>query len=317
MKHIFIVNPAAGKCDRTEQIREEVHKLFRDADGAVEIQVSQKPGDCARLAKEACETGEPVRLYACGGDGTLNEVVSGAVGYDNASVTHYPSGSGNDFIKLFDDPQAFRSLERLMDCDQAQMDLIECRADGKMYYGANIASIGLDARIGTQMGRYRRLPFVSGTGAYYLSTAVNLCKGIHRPYEIHVGDEVISDDQTLVCVCNGRFYGGGFNPVPDAEPDDGMLDVLIVKKVNLLQVAKVIGHYKGGRYALFPELIRHLRTDKIRIVCRKESVINLDGEGCYGTDIEFAVSQHKLRFFYPKGLSYHAKKEETLLAGVD
>ena len=317
MKHIFIVNPAAGKCDRTVQVKNAVQELFQDTQLQYEVKVSKGPGDCIRLAKEACETGEEVRLYACGGDGTLNEVINGAVGFDNAAVTHFPAGSGNDFIKLFDKPQTFRSLEDLLDCEEAQLDLIECRADDQLCYGANIVSIGLDARIGTEMGRYRRLPLVSGSGAYYLSTAVNLCKGIARPYEICINGEIISGEQTLVCVCNGRWYGGGFNPVPDAEPDDGLLDVLIIKKVNLMQVAKVIGHYKNGHYAQFPELIRHLRTDKLQILCREESVVNLDGECLRGIQVDFAVSSHKLRFFYPRGLTYHAKTAEKLPVGVD
>ena len=307
MKHVFIVNPAAGKCDRTVQIKENVEQLFRNREERYEVKISKGPGDCIRLAKEACEAGEPVRLYACGGDGTLNEVVNGAVGYDNAAVTHFPSGSGNDFIKIFSEPQAFKSLERLMESEEAEFDLIECRTDDQLCYGANIVSIGLDARIGTEMGRYRRLPLVSGTGAYYLSTAVNLCKGIHRPYEICINGEIISGNQTLICICNGRCYGGGFNPVPDAEPDDGLLDVLIVKKVNLLEVTKVIGHYKNGNYAKFPDLIRHIRTDKLQVLCREESVVNLDGECLRGIQIDFCVSSKKLRFFYPKGLTYHAK----------
>ena len=309
MKHVFVVNPAAGKCDRTVQIKEIVQKLFENSEETYEIKVSKGPGDCARLAKEAAKTGEPVRLYACGGDGTLNEVINGAVGFENAAVTHYPAGSGNDFIKIFDDPLAFRDVQRLQDCEEAVFDLIECRTDDRLCYAANIVSMGLDARIGTEIGRYRRLPLVSGSGAYYLSTAVNLCKGIHRPYEICVNGEIISGSQTLVCVCNGRWYGGGFNPMPDSEPDDGLLDVLIIKKVNLMQVAKIIAKYKKGLYAQFPELIRHIRTDHIQILCREESVINLDGEAMRGIDVDFRVSEHKLRFFYPKGLSYSVREK--------
>ncbi len=69
---------------------------------------------------------KPVRLYACGGDGTLNEVVNGAAGHANAAVTHFPGGSGNDFIKIFSDPAAFRSLPRLLDAEEATFDLIRC-----------------------------------------------------------------------------------------------------------------------------------------------------------------------------------------------
>ena len=316
MKHIFIVNPAAGKCDRTVQIKDAVEKLFLGSQDDWDVKVSKGPGDCTRLAREACESGEEVRLYACGGDGTLNEVVNGAVGFANAAVTHYPAGSGNDFIKIFDDPAAFRDLSRLADGEVAELDLIECRSREHLCYCANIVSMGLDARIATEMGRFRRLPFVSVSGAYYLSIGTNLCKGISKPFEIHVGDETMLGDKTLVCICNGRHYGGSFHPMPDAEPDDGLLDVLIIEKVNLLQVAGIIGKYQAGQYREFPELIRHLRTDSIRVVTPSDSVVQLDGEALVASDITFRICEHKLRFFYPKGLTYHAKKQELAAAAT-
>ena len=316
MKHIFIVNPAAGKCDRTVQIKKDVQGLLGSRGMEYEILISKGPGDCTRLAREAAETGESLRIYACGGDGTLHEVINGVVGFDNVAVTHYPSGSGNDYIKIFDRPEAFRDLEQLLDCEEACFDLIECQTDEHFCYADNIVSLGLDARIGTEMGLYRRLPLVSGKGAYYLSTAVNLCKGIHRPYEVEVNGELVTGNKTMICVCNGRWYGSSFNPVPDAEPDDGLLDVLLVEPVNLLQVAMVIGKYQSGLYADYPHLIRHVRTKEVTIRCHETSPVNLDGE-CLRTDkITFRVSDHKVRFFYPVGLSYSAKTKTVEKAGI-
>lgn len=305
MKHIFIVNPAAGKCDRTVQIKNDVQALLGSHGLDYDILVSKGPGDCTRLAREAAETGEDIRLYACGGDGTLNEIINGAAGYDNAAVTAFPSGSGNDFVKIFDQPESFRSLERLLNCEEATFDLIECVSEDHLCYAANIVSMGLDARIGTEMGLYRRLPLVSGKGAYYLSTAINLFKGIHKPYEIEINDELITGDQTMICVCNGRWYGGSFNPCPDAEPDDGLLDVLLVKPVNLAQIAMVIGKYQNGLYAQYPHLIRHFRADSVKITCFEDSVVNLDGESLRTEEVTFRISSKKLRFFYPTGLQYH------------
>lgn len=316
MKHIFIVNPAAGPCDRTVQIKAAVEEVFGSRGLDYELQLSKRPGDCTVLARAAAEKGEPVRLYACGGDGTLNEVINGAVGYDNVSVTHYPAGSGNDFIKIFDAPEQFRDLEKLLDCEETDFDLIRCEDEGKTCYAVNICSVGLDARIGTEIAAYRRLPMVGGKGAYLLSTAVNVIKGIHRPYEIELCGKTIVGNQTLICVCNGRSYGGSFNPVPDAEPDDGLLDVLLVKPVSRLKVAAVVGQYQKGRYADFPELIRHFRTDTVRV--RSEgSVVNVDGEAMDSRDILFAVEPRKLRFFYPAGLQYRSKaSKEAEMAAI-
>ena len=107
MKHIFIINPAAGSRNRTDDYSRVIHKLCRQRGLEYDIRVSTAPGECMRFAREAAQTGKEYRLYACGGDGTLNEVVQGAAGYENAAVTVYSGGSGNDFVKLFDDPKAF------------------------------------------------------------------------------------------------------------------------------------------------------------------------------------------------------------------
>ncbi len=307
MKHLFLINPVAGKCDRTVQLKAAVEAVLGGRGLDYEIDVSKGPGDCRRLARQAAETGEDLRIYACGGDGTLNEVVNGAAGFDNVAVTHYPSGSGNDFVKIFDQPEAFRDLERLLDCQETRFDLIGCQVDDSFCYGVNICSMGLDARIGTQIDRFRRLPLVPAKGAYILSTVDNLFKGIHRPYEVELNGQRVQGEQTMICVCNGRWYGGSFNPCPDAEPDDGQLEVLLVKPVNLLQVAMAIGKYQKGKYAQFPELIRHFRTERVKITCDRESVVNVDGEAPFGREITLSVVPRKLRFFYPQGLHYRSK----------
>lgn len=304
MKHLFIINPAAGSRDRTA----EYTAAIKDACGKrgldYRIEVSAAPGECRRLAREAAETGEEYRIYACGGDGTLNEVAAGAAGFDNAAVSILSGGSGNDFVKIFDDPKAFFDLERLLDAQETSFDLIRCNDD----YALNICSVGLDARIGTDVARYKRIPLLHGFRAYAASTVVNVVRGIAEHYVVEINGERIDDEMTFVCVCNGRFYGGGFNPVPEADPADGVLDVLLVKKVSRLQVPAVIGKYKNGRYRELVQLIRHIPTDHVRILCDKPTAINLDGELRTAQVVDISLAKEIVRFFYPKGLTWAAKE---------
>ena len=300
MRHVFIINPAAGKRDRTEEVCAAVEAAFRGRSETPEIRISAAPGDCIRLSREACEeSDEELRLYACGGDGTLNEVVNGAVGHAHAAVTHFPGGSGNDFIKCFHDTAPFFSLERLLDAEEKTVDLIRCGDR----VAINICSMGYDARIGTSIDRYKRLPLVSGKGAYILSTVVNTVQGIHRPYHVELDGEVFEGEQSLICIGNGRHYGGSFHPLPDARLDDGLLDVLLVKGVSRLTVMRIIGAYGAGRYAEYPELIRHRLCREVRIRCREVEPINLDGELLLSDDATFCVAEEKIRFFYPRGLN--------------
>ena len=308
MTHLFIINPAAGSKNRTDAYSEVIHRLCKDRGLDYDIRVSTAPGECTRFAREAAKTGKKFRLYACGGDGTLNEVVQGAAGYDNVAVTVFSGGSGNDFIKLFDDPQAFYDLERLLDAEEASFDLIQCNDDIAM----NICSVGLDARIGTDVSRYKRLPLLHGFRAYAASTVINVIKGIAEHYVVELNGKRIDGKQTMICVCNGRYYGGGFNPVPEADPADGLLDVLLVKKVSRFQVPGVVGQYKAGRYQELPHLVRHYRTRSVKIICDKPTTINLDGELRTATEVTMSVANKKLRFFYPKGLCWTAKEGATV-----
>ena len=300
MKHLFIINPAAGSRNQTEIYRKQIAEVCEKKGLDYSVQVSAAPGRCCKIARRAAETGEEYRNYACGGDGTLNEVVNGAAGFPNVSVTTFAGGSGNDFARMFSQPEAFRDLERLLDAEEVEFDLIRCNND----YSLNICSVGFDARIGTDVANYKRLPLLHGFRAYAASVVGNTIKGVCEHYVIEINGEVIDGKQTLICACNGQFYGGGFNPVPEADPTDGLLDVLVVRDVSRLKVAQVVGKYKDGKYKNYPHLIRHFRTDRLKITCDKPSPINLDGELRMLQEVELSVAKEKLRFFYPKGLSW-------------
>ena len=304
MKHLFIINPAAGSYDRTEEYSEVIHRICREEGLSYEVRVSTAPGEAIRIAREAADTGEEIRIYACGGDGTLNEVVAGAAGYDNAAVTVFSGGSGNDFVKIFDDPKAFFDLHRLLDAEEATFDLIRCNED----LALNICSVGLDARIAADVSSYKRLPLLHGFRAYAASTVVNVIRGIAEHYLVEINGETIDAEQTFVCVCNGRYYGGGFNPIPEADPADGMLDVLLVRKVSRVQVPFIIGKYKNGRYKELSDFARYIKTDRVKVICDKPAAVNMDGEVRTAQVVEMQVAEEKVRFFYPRGLSWAVKE---------
>ena len=308
MTHLFIINPAAGSKDRTKEYRQSIEKSCTEKGLDFHIEVSTGEGHCRQLAQQAAQSGKPYRIYACGGDGTLNEVAAGAAGYDNVAVTVFSGGSGNDFTKLFSQPEAFRDLDRLLDAEEETFDMIRCNED----LALNICSVGLDARIGTDVSNYKRLPLLSGFRAYAVSTVLNVIRGISEHYVVEINGETIDADQTLICACNGRYYGGGFNPVPEADPTDGLLDVLLIKKVSRLQVAQVIGKYKKGLYRQLPELVRHFSTKQVRIICDKPTPINLDGELRTAKEVTMSIAREKLRFFFPKGLTWKAKVGVTV-----
>ena len=236
MKHIFIINPTAGKKRSTRQLEQSIRSL----DVPHEIIHTKKLGDAQRITRTMAELGEELRIYACGGDGTLNEVVNGAAGFDNVAVTNVPIGTGNDFLKIFgkDYMARFSDLPALVEGPQTAMDLID--SNGRL--GIDIVCTGQDARIAVDKDKYNGFPLVHGMGAYAISAVANVvAKGIGVPTVVDCGDLHYEGETALVCVCNGRYYGGGFMPVGDNMPDDGLLETLVVRKVSRATFLRLVG----------------------------------------------------------------------------
>ena len=299
LRHLFIINPAAGKKETTAQLEGMLAKLSFPH----EVAYTQQAGDAQRIAQEAAQAGEPVRIYACGGDGTLNEVVNGAAGYDHVAITNVPKGTGNDFLRIFgaNYRKEFYDLEALAAGPQKKFDLLDC--NGKL--GIDVVCCGVDARIGAGVHRYKRLFFVSGIGAYILSLLEQvLFKGMTQPMWVKMGDVEHNGETTVVCVCNGRYYGGGFNPVPDAMPDDGIFDMLVIPGISLFTFARLVGKYAKGKYKQLSRYILEHHGEEITFSSTQELVTVVDGEEMRGTHFTVRRSEKTVNFFYPAASSY-------------
>lgn len=298
MRHVFILNPVAGPKNSAKRLLDRVRAVFPV--GEYEVYTTQGAGDARRLALQALAPGDPLRLYACGGDGTLNEVVNAAAGKDWAAVTNVPMGTGNDFLRLFgkEGKDRFTDLAALKDGPQAPFDLIDCNG----LLGLDVVCVGVDARVAADVHRFKRLPLVGKKGAYILSLIATTLKGITRPMRVEMGPIRHDGPTALVCVCNGQYYGGGFRPVPEARPDDGILDALLVGDVSLLQFAGCVGKYAKGRYKECPHLVQDWHGRQVFVASEEELVAVVDGEVLRGTRFTICLSPYKVNFFRPSGV---------------
>ena len=305
MKHVFIINPNAGKYDSRQRIYDMADALREKHGLDVQCILTKKQGHATELARRLCASGEELRFYACGGDGTVNEVANGVIGYDNAAMTVIPVGTGNDFLKNFGGTAPlFADAENLWDGPQFPMDAID--VNGRI--ALTIACSGIDARVAADVHKYSESPLLDGKTSYIASLAVNfLFKGIASHWTVTLDDEVIEDDFSLVSVCNGRYYGGGFMPVAEARMDDGVLNTLVVKKVSRVTFARFVGPYSKGEYSKFPEYAHCSTPQVIRIHSEKPDIVTcLDGECMTNSDVTIRLSEKKLNFFGPEGCSCNA-----------
>ena len=302
MKHVFIINPTAGKADSRQKIYDMADALRTKHNLDVQCILTKKQGHATEIARRMCDSGEELRFYACGGDGTVNEVANGIIGYDNAAMTVIPVGTGNDFLKNFgDDMEKFRDAENLWDGPQFPMDAID--VNGRV--ALTIACSGIDARVARDVHKYSESPLLDGKGSYIYSLAVNfLFKGIGTHWTITLDDVTTEGDWSLVSVCNGRYYGGGFMPVAEARMDDGVLNTLVVREVNRRTFLKFVGPYSRGEYAKFPEYAHCSCPKVVHIHSEKPDIVTcLDGESVVNSDVTIKLHDKKLNFFGPEGCS--------------
>lgn len=302
MKHLFIVNPAARQGGRTTFVTTLIRQTMERKGEDYEIYITQAPMDAVqKIEREAASCGD-LRVYACGGDGTINECAGACAQKPNVSMACFPCGTGNDFVKLFGDEQEkFKNFAALVDGEVSPLDIIQVNDR----YALNITSVGLDSRVGVGVHEFDKLPVIGkGKNAYIVSALVNFCRKVTDELTVDLNGQTIHGEMTAVCVCNGTWYGGSFNPVPEARPDDGVLDVLIVQGMKRAQLPLMFLKYGAGKYKEMSKYITHYRTDTLRIRSAEPFLVNLDGEGYTTNDAEIRLIPGGLRFLHPARMSY-------------
>lgn len=300
MRHVFIINPAAGKHQNALQHVPEIEALFaaRPEYGEHEIVYTESRGHATQIARQYAESGEPVRLYAAGGDGTLAEVLQGAYAYKNVQLTCMPYGSGNDYLRMFRD-RDFANIEALVTGEPIEVDLIRCGEAVSL----NIACMGMDADVANKMVKYKHLPLVSGSMAYNLAIADVFFHRIGKDLKITMetlhGEVTRTGRYFFALAASGEYYGGGYHGAPMARPDDGILDFVLVKAMSRMKVLKFLPDYKSGRFLDCP-YVEVFRGTRMRVECAEGAVVSLDGECSMHTDITFEIIEKALTFILPR-----------------
>lgn len=308
MKHLFVINPVAGGRDATPGITAQLTELFGNSLESYEIHRTESKGSCIDfLKKRLADETEYIRVYSCGGDGTLNEVLNGVAGFPNVSLTCHPTGTGNDFIKIFNgSAESFKNLKNLINAEDTRIDILRCKCSGDNdgRYSLNICSVGLDARVAADVHRYSRLPLIGGAGGYIMSLIFNVIRGISQEYSVTLSGAENTGRYSIIVAANGRYYGGGFYAVPEAMPDDRQIDFLVVPHISRFKLASIVGKYKNGRHNEISDTVNWSRGGSIRVRAKSPFTVNIDGEVFDTFDVTFELIENALTFAVPKGATW-------------
>lgn len=281
MKHLFILNAFAGKKSSVEELKSKIAEL--ELEGECIVEVTKEAGDAKRIAHDyISSTDDFVRVYACGGDGTANEAMSGMVGLNNCALGVIPFGTGNDFVKSFPfSADDFRDLSKMVNGKTMTIDLLRCGE----HYAMNSISVGYDCAVAKQAQKIKRFPLMTGPAAYKVALAYCLFSKRRHTFETYADDKKVElpqgyKTQMMCVVANGKFYGGGFKATPYAEFQDGNIDFLAVPTVSLIQFAQLIGPFIKGEHIGHEkaQFIVHKKCKKIQFKDKDSVDIGFDGE---------------------------------------
>ncbi len=306
MKYVFIVNPVAGK-KKAGGFISEIEKACKEAGVDYEIYETKSVGDAKKYTRVLGESGEDVCVFGCGGDGTLFEVINGAVGFKNLKVGAVPLGSGNDFVRNFGGRKEFLDISTQLKGSCRKLDLVKCGEK----YAVSQCSMGLDAEVCAKQATFKKLPLMSGEMAYTASLVYCFLTKSSNVFEVSIDGGEFEKYDVLFTLCgNARYYGGGYKGIPLAICDDGLLDFIIIRKdMPVVKFLKEMNDYKAGNHLSWDRTI-FKRGRKMTVRSRKFSAVNVDGECEFVKERTFEIVPEGINFWFPSNVDYEKIHEE-------
>lgn len=300
MKHLFIINKTAGKGESYKEILSQLEKIKSDD---VAVRYTERPAHATGLAREFVEqSDEFVRVYACGGDGTVNEVISGIYDLDNCAFAPVPTGSGNDFIRSFDcDKSDFLNIEKLMNGSETVIDLLRCNDR----VSCNSVTVGFDCAVAKNVEKFKNKKFLTAETAYKMSIFYCLINGRKHDFTIVIdGKDVPRDSTYLLSLCaKGKYYGGGIKCAPEADNSDGMIDFTAIPTVAAVKCLRLLPSFAKGGHLDNPkaDFITHLKCKEVEYKSDTPFEIGIDGEIVTVESAKLSVIPKALRVVIPSG----------------
>jgi YegS/Rv2252/BmrU family lipid kinase len=294
MKHVFILNPVSGKgkANRFTSLIKEYFAAHPDME--YELIMTEYHRHATAIAQKYTAK-DDVCLYACGGDGTANEVLEGL--NPGVSIAIIPGGTGNDMYKSIDD-RKLTDAQLLAETIEGENHMIDMGiANGHKFM--NIISFGIDADINVYACDYVKVELNIPDNLVYAYSALKVAT---HPQTIHMNMEVDGEkmerDVIMVAVSNGKWYGSIFKPSPNADLEDGKFDICMFGKMKFPRLAYLLTKYTKGTHVKAKEC-ETMTGQKIDINFDRVVNLQVDGENLKTEEVHIQIYPRSLSFRMP------------------
>ncbi len=293
---ILIANPISGK-GKAKTVAEQAHAALTTASHNGEIALTTGTGDAKRFAHEAVSNG--IRwVIACGGDGTLHEIVNSIATVPDVTLSILPCGRGNDLataVGISRKPQL--AIQTLLNGKTRCIDLGHVRSEkGSEHYFTTITTCGYDTEV-SRRAAARTTPF-SGT-ASYVYAAIATLSDYECPF-VRIEGDFGTRERHILLAATGitSSYGGGFKIVPNARFDDGLFDICIIRALPSFTVLRLMVTLFWGGHASHPAVEIH-QTRSLKIETDPPVMLYADGEPMCETPATIEIIKHGLTVLVP------------------
>lgn len=281
MKYIFIINKLAGR-GRYKQILPNIEESCKKRNLEYEIRYITEEISSIEIVKEYKDTQNVI--YMVGGDGTITKVLSEFIGTD-IKLGIIPSGSGND---------TYRTIKKLPD----EITTIDLAKINDLYF-INIACTGIDAEVANNIDILRKTK-IPTSQLYNASIIYTFFKFKFKKMKLKTKIKEIEDKYSILSICNGGYYGGGFNIAPKSLLTDGLLDIYYAERMPKIKMIPLLLRVKKGKHE-GKRKVHKFRTDHVELSLEEKITFNIDGEKL--TDKNFIID------VIPKAIKIYKNEE--------
>ncbi len=287
--YLFIINPRAGRFS-TSKIGELIASHMEREGKTYKIVYTEKKKDATRLVIDNIDNYQV--FVAVGGDGTIKEVAEGISISRRGILAVLPLGTGNDLAKVL---YKTRELGKILNkITKNRISYIDTARVNKDYF-FNIASLGYDAQV---IVNYNKMEKFKGKFKYFLAVIYSLFNFKYREVSLKTEDFSYQGKITLLAIGNGKFYGGFFKVLPEAEIDDGYLHICLVKKISRIKIFFLAPFLIFGLHKPFKSYVVFLKAREVQVQSRDNFKLNLDGEIIEETSLARYFIGERIKIIY-------------------